>query len=205
MIDWTIVVPMKALPEAKTRLASASADPSAHAGLVAAIRADTLRAAADVGRILLVVDRMTPDISGWPVLVQSGPGLNQALREAAAHVVSQRPSDGVAALVGDLPALRSEELRAALALAAEHPRAFVIDANGQGTTLLTALPGCPLEPAFGPDSATRHARAATAVAAGAGLRLDVDTASDLDRARELGLGSATIAELRGAEVNRNRA
>lgn len=191
--NWTIVVPLKALPDAKSRLAAASADPAAHADLVAAIRADTLAAAAANGRVLLVVDRPPATAPDWPVLVQTGPGLNQALREAADYVRSTWPADAIAALVGDLPALRAPALAAALELAAGHPRAYVADASGLGTTLLTALPGHPLEPAFGPGSATRHGRAALALPADPGLRLDVDTAADLDVARHLGLGPVTAA------------
>jgi 2-phospho-L-lactate guanylyltransferase len=192
-LTWTIVVPLKALPDAKSRLAAASNDPAAHADLVAAIRADTLAAAAANGRVLLVVDRLPAAPADWPVLVQTGPGLNQALREAADYVHDRWPSDAIAALVGDLPALRAAALATALELAGAHPQAYVADASGLGTTLLTALPGHPLDPAFGLGSASRHGRAAVALPADPGLRLDVDTAADLDLARQLGLGPATAA------------
>jgi 2-phospho-L-lactate guanylyltransferase len=193
-VRWTVVLPVKALPAAKTRLLSASASPAAHRRLVEAVRADTLsaaRAAAGVARVLIVTDR-----PGQPdALVQSRPGLNAALAEAAAHAAKRWPAEGVAALVGDLPALRPAELAAALAAAAEHPRAFVPDAEGTGTTLLAARPGIPLEPAFGAGSAARHGGAAVPLRAGPGLRRDVDTAADLQAAAEVGLGPATAAEL----------
>ena len=86
-------------------------------------------------------------------------------------------------------------MASALSRAATHPRAFVADASGLGTTLLTALPGLALSPQFGLDSARRHAETAVALPAPAGLRLDVDTAADLESARELGLGPATRAAL----------
>jgi 2-phospho-L-lactate guanylyltransferase len=109
-----------------------------------------------VARILLVTDR--PSLAGRdPVLVQFRPGLNAALREGADYAATQWPADGVAALVGDLPALRPEELAETLARAAEHPRGYVPDAQGTGTTMLTAVADQPLRPAFGAGSAARHA------------------------------------------------
>jgi 2-phospho-L-lactate/phosphoenolpyruvate guanylyltransferase len=205
-----VVIPAKALPEAKSRLLPAAADPAAHRALVQAIRADSLaaaQAAADVARVLLVVDRpdgtpgSTPGTPGGTpgtpggelVLVQTRPGLNAALAEAAEHAAVAWPADGVAALVGDLPALQPAELAAALAEAAGHPRAFVPDAAGTGTTLLTAGPGTELWPRFGPGSAARHRADAVELAAGPGLRHDVDTAEDLRSAAALRLGPATAA------------
>jgi 2-phospho-L-lactate/phosphoenolpyruvate guanylyltransferase len=191
-VRWTVVIPLKAVPEAKSRLLPASADPAAHRRLVEAIRADTMaaaRKAAGVARMLLVADR--PGVQD--AIVQTRPGLNAALADAADHATSSWPADGVAALVGDLPALRPDELATALAMAAEHPRSFVPDAGGTGTTLLAAAPGTALQPAFGLDSAARHAAWATPLEAAAGLRHDVDTADDLLSAAGLGLGPATAA------------
>ncbi len=76
-----------------------------------------------------------------------------------------------------------------------HPRGYVPDSAGTGTTMLTALPGVALDPAFGPDSAARHDLIAHRLPAAAGLRLDVDTASDLEEAQKLGVGAATRAIL----------
>jgi 2-phospho-L-lactate/phosphoenolpyruvate guanylyltransferase len=201
-VHWTIIVPLKALPAAKSRLAAASPDPQQHANLVEAIRADTLETARAVGRVLIVVDAPAGGRPAGPadpadelVLVQVGDGLNQAVREAGALAARRWPDDGVAALVGDLPALRPDELQAALMLAAATAHAFVPDSAGTGTTLLTAGPGVDLDPAFGPGSAERHAGFAARLPAGPGLRLDVDTAADLEQARVLGVGPATRAAL----------
>jgi 2-phospho-L-lactate/phosphoenolpyruvate guanylyltransferase len=194
-VSWTIIVALKAMPAAKSRLMPASAGPREHAQLVEAIRSDTLAVASSVGQVLVVLDRPGDDSGRWPVLVQREAGLNAAVREGETLARTLRPDDAVAALVGDLPALTTSELTAALTIAATHPRAFVADAAGTGTTLLTARPGVLLQPAFGPGSATRHATIAHNVAAGPGLRLDVDTAADLARARELGVGPATRALL----------
>lgn len=191
------MIPTKSLPDAKSRLLDATVDRAAHARLVLAIRADTIAAAAaaaGVARIVLVTD-----VSEAPgtdmVVVQSRPGLNAALSEGAEHAAAHWPADGVAALVGDLPALRHQQLADALALAAGHVRAYVPDAQGSGTTMLTATAGRPLRPSFGAGSAARHAASAAALVAGAGLRADVDTTADLEAAVALGVGVATSAAL----------
>jgi 2-phospho-L-lactate guanylyltransferase len=198
-VHWTIVVPLKALPAAKSRLVSASPDPASHAQLVDAIRADTLAVAASAGRLLVIFDQAPVDeVSSIalpePVLVQTGDGLNQALREAADYVHAHWPGDAVAALVGDLAALRPGDLEATLAEAASHARGFVADLAGTGTTLLTAAPGL--------GSAARHAQLAQPLSAAIGLRLDIDTAADLDQARELGVGPATQAILATKALSR---
>ena len=194
-----MLIPVRSLPEAKSRLTGASTDPEAHARLVRAIRADTMsaaRAATGTARLVLVLDR--PGADGTPgdlTFVQTAPGLNAALAEAATDASTRWPQDAIAALVGDLPALQPANLAAALTEAAGHEHAFVPDATGTGTTLLTSSPGYPLRPQFGTGSAQRHARAAVALDAAPGLRCDVDTAEDLLVAAALGLGPATRTEL----------
>jgi 2-phospho-L-lactate guanylyltransferase len=197
-VRWTVIIPAKALPQAKSRLLPASADPAGHRRLVEAIRADTLAAAqaADaVARVLVVADRAGDTDPGVPVLVQSRPGLNAALTEAAEHAARSWPEDGVVVLVGDLPALRPAELDAVLVIAAGGRRSFVPDAAGTGTTLLAATPGTALDPRFGPGSAARHRLDAIELPAASGLRNDVDTADDLSAAAGAGPGPATTAAL----------
>lgn len=187
---WTIVVPLKVMPNAKTRLV-ASLSPEQHADLVQAIRADTLTVAREVARVVVVADRAAADAD----VVQRSPGLNGAVRDAAGHAAQRWPRDGIVALVGDLPALRAEELSAALVAARAHRFSYVPDAAGTGTTLLAAAPGVVPVPQFGPGSAARHAAFATLLEAGPGLRCDVDTAEDLDAAESLGVGPSTAAVL----------
>ena len=100
-------------------------------------------------------------------------------------------------LLGDLPALRAAELDAALDAAALHDRAFVPDAERTGTVLITARAGISHVPAFGPDSAARHARTGYTrleVPPDSGLRCDVDT---LDSLARLGarVGAHTLSAL----------
>jgi 2-phospho-L-lactate guanylyltransferase len=188
-----VLVPMRALPSAKSRLAVA-VPPELHGDLVTAIRADTLaavRAAAAVAHVVVIGDADGPGVT----LVQATPGLNGALRDGAAYAQARWPRDGVAALVGDLPALRPAELSAALTFAAASARGFVADAGGTGTTLLTAAPGVALVPEFGFGSAARHRVSAEPIDAGPGLRHDVDTVEDLAAAARVGLGTETAALL----------
>jgi 2-phospho-L-lactate guanylyltransferase len=59
-VQWTVIIPVKALPNAKSRLTAASPDDAAHARLVTAMRRDTAHAArnaATVARVLIVADR----------------------------------------------------------------------------------------------------------------------------------------------------
>jgi 2-phospho-L-lactate/phosphoenolpyruvate guanylyltransferase len=194
-MKWTVLVPIRALPSAKSRLAP-SVPAEIFEQLVSAIRADTLaaaRASVPVARVVVVGDQPGDGIT----LVQRSTGLNGALRDGAAHAREHWPQDGVAALVGDLPAVRPEELAHALDEAARHDAAFVPDRTGTGTTLLTARPGTALDPRFGAGSAARHGSFAVPLEAGAGLRHDVDTAADLVAATELGLGDFTAAVVQG--------
>ncbi len=195
-VRWHVVVPVKLLERAKTRLgaygpagraelALAFADDVVTAALACplvagvAVVTDDVRAARVLGRDGV---RVLPDVPGG--------GLNDALGAGAA--ARARPRDGVAALASDLPTLRAQDLGAALAAVAV--RAFVPDAAGTGTTLLAAAPGVPLRPAYGPGSRAAHlASGAVELPAPLALRLDVDTPSDLLRALSLGTGPRTTA------------
>jgi 2-phospho-L-lactate guanylyltransferase len=199
-----LVVPIKRLDRAKSRLRGAVA--GAHAGLVLALLLDSVTAALEaegVRRVLVVCedDRVPLALrgTGAECVDERGlAGLNAALAYGA-DVLRERNRRGVVgALQADLPALRPKELAEAVALA-EGRRAYCPDRPGSGTTLLLAAAGEALRPAFGPGSAAAHA-ASGAVAVGAGLdslRCDVDTAADLAAAAELGLGART-APLAGA-------
>lgn len=105
------------------------------------------------------------------------------------------PAAGWAVLLGDLPSLQPHELVAALATCAAHAAAVVPDADGTGTVLLTSTTTAP-EPLFGPGSAARHQQRATRLELDLpGLRRDVDTATDLATALELGVGRHTAHTL----------
>lgn len=167
-----------------------------------AIALDTIAAAVDTGSRVVVVtaDTVTADEAvalGADVVLETAPaGL-------AAAISLGLPDDGPrAVLLGDLPALRSRDLAAALTDARGHPRAFVPDAEGTGSTLVTASAGLGLIHAFGPDSANRHRDAGLielALPVDSSLRRDVDLAEHLAAARVAGLGPRTRAALERAQ------
>jgi 2-phospho-L-lactate guanylyltransferase len=100
------------------------------------------------------------------------------------------------ALAGDLPALRPDDLDAALL--GLRRRSFAADAEGSGTVLLGAPAGVALDPRFGPGSAAAHAASGARPLSGdwPGLRHDVDTAADLHAVLALGAGPYTCGLLR---------
>lgn len=192
---WAIVVPVKRLASAKTRL---QVDPDVRIELALAMAADTIRAAVACP-LTAVVIAVSDDPAAGPVLRSLGAvvvpdrpdaGLNPALRHGA--TVAEVPADaGVAAIAADLPALQPRELADLLAKASGRGVAVVADAAGEGTTLLAATAADRFRPEFGPGSRARHV-AGGAVdltdSAGPSLRCDVDTLVDLAAAQALGLG-----------------
>ncbi len=201
-LTWSVVIPVKVLTQAKSRLATLGGERRAELAL--AMAADTVLAvlAADqVARVIVVTDdKVAGDAlaSLGAVVLPDEPadGLNAALRHGAAIAAQNWPRVGVAALSADLPALRPAEIGRALHAAAAWPNAFVADAPGDGTTLYTTAPGAAFSPKYGIASRARHA------ATGAkeleldsipGLRRDVDTPEDLCAAAAIGLGPNTAA------------
>ncbi|MFV2100437.1 2-phospho-L-lactate guanylyltransferase [Micromonospora sp. LOL_024] len=197
---WTVVLPVKRLANAKTRLRGGLPGVP-HEELALALVADTMDAVLacpGVAEVLVVSDetrlgrlarrpgvRLLPDVADAD--------LNAAFRHGAAGITGW-----VAGLTADLPALRPVELAAALSTTLAGPpgvRRFVADAPGTGTVLLTAPPGVPLDPRFGPYSAVAHAASGAEPLTGdwPSLRRDVDTAEDLAVAARLGLGPRTTA------------
>ncbi|MBB5116747.1 2-phospho-L-lactate guanylyltransferase [Streptomyces eurocidicus] len=208
---WTLVVPLKPLALAKSRLAAATGR-APRPALALAFALDTVAAALAcraVGDVVVVTDdavagrrlgalgaRILPEPPG-------AGGLNGALAHGARTVRERAPRAAVATLNADLPALRPMELGRVLDSAAEFPRAFLADAAGIGTTLLAAAPGMELAPAFEGRSRSRH-RASGAheieLADVDSVRRDVDTAEDLRAALALGVGPRTSAAAGGLRI-----
>ncbi|MFI1192544.1 2-phospho-L-lactate guanylyltransferase [Micromonospora sp. NPDC020750] len=201
---WTVVVPVKRLGAAKSRLRGALPGVP-HEELALALAADTVaavRACPAVSAVVVITDdplvaamagaagaRAVPDVPDA--------GLNAAFRHGA-EVATAGGGAWVAGLTADLPALRPAELATALDAVTAGPagvRRFVADAPGSGTVLLAAPPGVPLDPRFGVDSAAAHLAGGALPLTGdwPTLRRDVDTAADLAAALRLGLGPRTAA------------
>ncbi|MFF9126130.1 2-phospho-L-lactate guanylyltransferase [Streptomyces sp. NPDC014889] len=202
-MQWTLVIPLKPLNRAKSRLSDTAGD-GVRPGLALAFAMDTVAAALAcpaVADVAVVTDdaeagRELAALGARIVADEPRAGLNAALAHGAAVVRASRPRTPVAALNADLPALRPMELARVLEAAGQFPRAFLADSAAVGTTLLTASPGHPLLPAFGTDSRGRH-RASGAVElsldAVESVRRDVDTGDDLRAALALGVGPRTAA------------
>ncbi|MFP5219598.1 MAG: 2-phospho-L-lactate guanylyltransferase [Actinomycetes bacterium] len=193
---WRVVVPVKRLEVAKSRLAPLG--DAARRALALAFAEDVVAAAgacAVVERVLVVTD--DPDVADavrrlGAAVVADEPdrGIDAALSHGAALLGD--PAACVAAVSADLPALRADDLAAVLHSA--HGTAVVPDAAGTGTTVLASTAGVPLRPRYGTRSLARHvADGAQVLAAADGVRRDVDTMADLRDALALGVGPRTAA------------
>jgi 2-phospho-L-lactate/phosphoenolpyruvate guanylyltransferase len=200
LITWSVLLPVKVLTQAKSRLAGLAGPRRGELAL--AVAWDTVTAVlgtAEVARAVVISDdpvaaAALTELGAQVIPDEPRDGLNAALRHGAAIAAHNWPADGTAALSADLPALRPLELARALQAAASWPNAFVADAAADGTTLYTARPGAPFLPAFGLASRRRHAADGAAelqLSNIPGLRRDVDTPDDLRGAAELGLGPRT--------------
>jgi 2-phospho-L-lactate/phosphoenolpyruvate guanylyltransferase len=200
-LEWTAVIPVKRLSAAKSRLRGAVPD-ARHAELALAMVRDTataVLAGSRVGELLVVTDdpvvsAAVTELGARVVPDRPGADLNAAMRFGADEVAGLTRHRAV--LAGDLPALRPEQLDAALSAAAG--RSFVADAAGTGTVLLAVPPGQPLEPRFGIGSSAAHERSGARPLTGdwPGLRQDVDTPADLALVIALGAGRNTCELLR---------
>ena len=212
MVSWTVVIPVKLLALAKTRLSDlADADREA---MALAMAADTVTAAVvcpPVGGVIVVSD--DPDVAAggrgrWARA--SSPtclalASTEALAAGAEHATASWPGRGLAALTADLPALSAAELAIALTVASGVNQAFVADAAGVGHDLVHreawgAVPAA-LRPAVAASSpGGRRGRARPA--RHPGLRRDVDTLADLCEAARIGLGRRSASmrrrSMRGA-------
>ncbi|MEV0312221.1 2-phospho-L-lactate guanylyltransferase [Nonomuraea fuscirosea] len=200
-IRWSLVIPVKTLVAAKTRLAAATGPHRTR--LAVAVASDTVSAALAcplVARVIVVTADPAAagplDALGADVVSDPDRGLNTALRTGAAHAVHLAPDDAVGALQADLPALRPAELALALAAAAEFDQSFVPDALDVGTTFYGVRAGRPFTPRFGGESRAKHLAGGAKELCVPGIdsvRRDVDTPDDLRAAVRLGLGRHTAA------------
>jgi 2-phospho-L-lactate guanylyltransferase len=202
---WVVVVPVKRSAHGKSRLDVADTD---RAELARAIALDTIEAAARCEAVLQVVvvsddPALARDSAMIPALRFVPEGEARGLDAAIATGVEAIDPAGRmprAALLGDLPALRPADLADALRAAASVDRAVVADAEGTGSTLVTARAGVAWASSFGDGSFERHVALgceALMLPDASTLRRDVDTADQLDAAARLGLGPRTAAVREG--------
>ena len=219
--SWTVLLPVKVLARAKSRLAVLAGDRRRELAL--ALASDTVSAVVacpEVARVIVITSdpvagprlaalgahvigeaAADPSVAAAESADGSQHALNAALLRGAAVAARRWPGTGLAALTADLPALRPADLATALRAAGHGVPdaglgpgpAFVPDAAGVGTTLYAVPPGGQFRPMFGGASRARHAAAAVELALDgiAGLRQDVDTPDDLRAAVALGVGPRT--------------
>ena len=197
---WSLVLPVKGGPMAKSRLAPLGEQ--RRAALSMAIALDTVEvvlACARTADVLVVTadEAVAVEVRrlGARVVRDPGRGLGAAVAAGIADAACHR---ACAVLLPDLPALRPRSLAGALdacavALHVGAEGAVVLDADGTGTVLLAARHPGSLRPQFGPGSGRLHTRTARRVDASPRLRRDVDTAEHLAVALRLGAGPRTTA------------
>jgi 2-phospho-L-lactate guanylyltransferase len=199
-----VVVALKSSALAKSRL-DTFPDPLRRR-LAWTMAVDTLTALAAATGLVVVVSRQ-PALrallrrAGLDVDVRSeiGAGSLDAALHQGAEALTGAGYRTVVACVGDLPALRPEAVRAALDASRAHPRSFVADASGTGTTMLISHRSTReggLDPHFGGRSAAAHRSSGAVALVGDDLRTarrDVDTEVDLLDALRLGVGRWTGA------------
>lgn len=173
--EFTIVVPVKGGPDAKSRL-----DDPDRAALALAMALDTVEAALEVAPVIVVAPAdLASDFEelGATVLPDPGTGLTGAIEAGLAAVPA---GHGSAVLLGDVPGMQPVELAAALAAATD--RVMVADADGVGTVLVAAPPGVAHEIGFGAGSRARHRASGyrELLEPWPGLRRDVDVAANLE-------------------------
>jgi 2-phospho-L-lactate guanylyltransferase len=202
--QWRLIVPVKGQLSAKTRLQPpAGVD---RADLAHAFALDTITAA--VAGVLpdhvvvVTSDDLTATFvrdQGGTVLADPGHGLNPAIRQGIAYVQRVMGPGPTAVLLGDIPTLTPRDLACALWECSLHPRAFVPDASGTGTVLLSALSPDELDPRFGVDSARKHGILCRRLDLDLpSLRTDVDDDESLHQALAIGVGTHTAAVLNQA-------
>ena len=175
------LVPLKALAEAKGRLAP-EVGPLQRRLLAIAMFEDVVAAIQAVPALEAPVV-VSPDREVWRRadamgcrVVEEPPGagdLNAALTAAA-----KAGNGALLVVAADLPLASAPGLERVLA--AEAPVVVVPSADGAGTNVLGWRDPASFAPSFGPDSSARHLAVPGAVRVDEpGLALDVDTAGDL--------------------------
>ena len=179
-----VLVPVKRLDTAKSRLASVLA-PDERAALMRRLLGGVLGAVRDAGveRVTLVTSEPLA-LEGTSLWDDHGLPWNEALALAIREVVVE-PVVGI--ISADLPLLAADDVRALLAAVPERGIAIARATDG-GTNGVAIRPPDAVGTCFGsPGSALLHAALATAAGVESvlvdrpGLAFDVDTPEDLER------------------------
>jgi len=190
--SWA-VIPVKASPESKSRLAKVL-DAETRATLVEAMLARVVQAASEatnIARVYLLGAKDADRFDKVSVLVDPGGGLNAAVQSALAEAV-RLGAGRVIFIHADLPMVSAQDLEL-LAAAPEGEIAIAPDRHEKGTNAISLpLPQAKgFSFAFGPDSFARHQAEAERLGLrveeirSPGLARDVDEPDDLPDAEAL--------------------
>lgn len=189
---------MSAPGATKTRLHSAPEVCDALSVAFARDVIEALSACPSIAQVTVVSEHWNP-LNRESVLPDPGQGLNEAIRAGLAELAGSGLRTAV--FTSDLPTVTPDDVSAVLAeLEWTGAPAFVPDASARGTTsvfLDADHAGRSFQLRFGRDSARAH-HSQGAVPVGVyrpRLRLDVDSWTDLETARAVGLGRHSAAAL----------
>jgi 2-phospho-L-lactate guanylyltransferase len=197
MTTWAII-PVKASPESKSRLAGVL-DAPARAALVDAMLVRVLEAALgarNIARVALLGTPRSAPPAEIALLAEPGGGLNAAVASALDDAAAQGASRAIF-IHGDLPLVTARDLEL-LAAAPAGEIAIAPDRHGTGTNALSLpLPQAKgFSFAFGPDSFARH----NAEAERLGLRIEEihspGLAKDIDEPEDLADAAALLKPAR---------
>lgn len=223
---WTIIVPVKTLERAKSRLAP-ELPPGTRRALVVAMATDVITACRnttrvdkvcvvgsdpEIARIAQVLGaEFVVDPTSTPTAPGAAPDTSRAARPDPLNTALSHAMAGVRGAVGvvaaDLPELDSLLLTRILDVAARHPHSVVTDHRGDGTTMAFWTGSTDRVIHFGPGSADRfrHLGGAEDIAvdnaAWGGAARDVDIPEDVAGLDARRVGTATACVLQGVPAS----
>jgi 2-phospho-L-lactate guanylyltransferase len=197
-VEVVVVVPVKPLSLAKSRLRAAFGPGTDGLALAMALDVVAAASAAEAVDDVAVVTNDALVVAGTGAFgAQTIPdepelGLNAALSSAAEYLRTERRGLGLIIQPADCPSVTPDDFDSISdALSAATRCLFVADRARRGTTTLAAPPALPLAPRYGQNSRSDHAATGAEELRGSRwqrLSTDVDTPDDLAAARRLGLG-----------------
>ena len=196
LADLALIIPLKALSDAKTRLSSALDRAQRQDLMVRMFNhvVSVCRLAPSVQQVVVVAGddaaASVAGVHGVGVLTDPGGGLNAAVAEA-----DRRCADAPATMVlaADLPHVSVDEVELMALLGASGPCVLVAPTSDGGTGALLRRPGGLIPPAYGRSSCARHLRTAQAMGVRSARVHLPGLAHDVDRPGDLGGVDAALA------------
>ena len=193
-MTYRALIPVKALDEAKSRLAG-YLTLHQRKNLVLDMLHHVLQVLQQ-SNMLEQITVVSPDLQvldyariwGVHALIEELPGHNAALHAAA---LQETGTTALLTISGDLPLLQPSDIRALIERSLRYPVVLAPSRDGTGTNALLVQPPLALPYLFGVNSLYKYVRAAKERQLGStiynsiGLALDIDTIDDLDDLYEL--------------------